>query len=61
MKAIGNFVVETNHGDGWNIETDPDTNAALLTRERARLVRDAYKRVLADADKPYRVRVVRAK
>jgi hypothetical protein len=61
MKALGNFVVETNNGDGWNIETDPDTNAALLTRDRARKVRDAYKRVLADADKPYRVRVVRAK
>jgi hypothetical protein len=61
MKALGNFVVETNHGDGWNIETDPDTNAALLTRARARLVRDAYKRVLANADKPYRVRVVPVK
>jgi hypothetical protein len=61
MKAFGNFVVETNNGDGWQIESDPDTHAALLTRERARKVRDAYKRVLADSDKPYRVRVVRAK
>jgi len=61
MKAIGNYVVETNDGDGWKIETDPDTNQALLTRARARLVRDAYKRVLANADKPYRVRVVSAR
>jgi hypothetical protein len=61
MKAIGNYVVQTNNGNGWNIETDPDTGQALLTRARARLVRDAYKRVLANADKPYRVRVVSAK
>jgi hypothetical protein len=61
MKAFGNFVVETNDGNGWKIETDPDTNQALLTRARARLIRDAYKRVLATADKPYRVRVVPVK
>jgi hypothetical protein len=62
MKAFGNYVVETNNGDGWNIEADPDNqNSVLQTRARAREIKAAYQRVLANADKPYKVRVVPVK
>lgn len=61
MKAFGNFVVETNNGDGWQIESDPDQpNTTLVTRKRGREIKAAYERILADAEKPYRVRVVPA-
>lgn len=60
MKAFGNFVVETNDGDGWVIQEDNDTGQALVTRKRAREIKAAYESLLKYAEKPYRVRVVNA-